>query len=102
MPKSYYITSPRYIRQAGQSEPQYVPASPENPVKVTLDDDQEPGFVETKGPGGQVIKKMAKGWHSAEKAPPAPPKPAHAGGKGGLPKSHEVGKLETGGRAADK
>ena len=105
MAKSFIITTPHYLRQAGQLEPQYVAASAECPVTVTLDDDQVPGHtcqVDDKGVEKAGTRKNMKCWYPVDQPPPKP-KPAHGESKGGAPKSHEVmGKVQTGGRAADK
>lgn len=32
----FYLSAPRYLQQVGDYEPQYVAASPSNPIKVVL------------------------------------------------------------------
>lgn len=39
----FRITAPRYLRQRGQSEPEYVYAAPEHPVVVDLPDENDDG-----------------------------------------------------------
>ena len=34
--QEFWLSQPRYLQQAGEHEPQYVPASPSNPVRVVL------------------------------------------------------------------
>ena len=44
----FYITAPHFLQQVGDSAPKYVPASPEQPVKVVL-----PAKVRRKDANGQ-------------------------------------------------
>ena len=39
MAQEYFITSPRYLREVGESVPTYKDASPANPRRVVLPDD---------------------------------------------------------------
>lgn len=77
----YWLTGPHHIQQVGQSAPEYVDASPTNPVKVVL-----PAKILRKGewidrPETQFMRRVK----------PAKPQPVHAGRMADpVKKSHEA------------
>lgn len=90
MPK-YIITAPRYVKQVGDHEPQYVAASPTNPAVIEL-------------PDGIKVDKGLRPLDLGEEAL----KPAHIPKGGGVMKAADAAKkpeekkLDGAKRAADR
>jgi hypothetical protein len=92
MPK-YWISTPRFIKQIGDSEPQFIAASPNNPVLVEIEEVKEKSL-------GATLWKF-------DEPSPAPLLPAHAGpaahpmSTGAQKHSTPIGRKPKAGRAAD-
>lgn len=106
--QEFWLTSPRFLKQVGESEPQYINASPTAPVKVVL-----PAKIERAAKDkdtGKVVKKVIdhpEDEHLVRAAAVAPPeKPKNAVSPNQPQKGKAAGAqpvaASDGGRAADK
>lgn len=107
MAQEYFITSPRFLREVGESVPSYKEASPSNPRKVVLPDDTHVKTVKKQrldDKTGLRVKETVEVVDAGLTlgAPPEKPIKAAVGAqKEPVRKSHES-KAPAGGREADK
>ncbi len=94
----FYLSQPRYLRQAGEQAERYIEASPNAPVVVVL-----PAKILRKQKDGSVVEldQPEDAW--LKRVPQAPPKDVRPGAQPKAPvRAHEVGRKSRGGRAADQ